>query len=432
MLWLSLCDLAHAQLPIQHWQTGSGARVYFVEIHDLPMLDVTVEFPAGSSRDEREQAGVANLTVRLLRMGAQRRTADDISRRLAEVGANLSQTFDFDRAGYSLRTLSAEPQSGPALEVLAQILQQPSFPQEALDRERSRILAGLKEADAKPESIGGREFARLVYRDHPYARRGSGTSKTLPSLTTADLRAFHARHYQARNAVVSIVGDASRAQAEAIAEQLTAGLPRTDASIQPLPPVLPLLQPALREIAHPAAQAHIFIGAPGVRRGDPDFIPLLVGNYVLGGGGFNSRLYEEVREKRGLSYSVHSAFSPYEQAGAFQIGLQTRKDQAAEALQVVRRTLKEFIEQGPTQAELEGAKQNLIGGFPLRLDSNKKILDQLAVIGFYRLPLDYLETFPSRVEAVTAQQIRDAFQRRIDPERLVTVVVGAADAAQPQ
>jgi zinc protease len=156
-------------------------------------------------------------------------------------------------------------------------------------------------------------------------------------------------------------------------------------------------------------------------------VPLLVGNYVLGGGGFNSRLYYEVREKRGLSYSVYSSLTPYAEAGAFQIGLQTRKDQAGQALEVVRTTLREFIEQGPTEAELEGAKQNLIGGFPLRLDSNKKILDYLAVIGFYRLPLDYLETFPRKVEAVTVEQIREAFRRRIDPDRLVTVVVGASD-----
>jgi zinc protease len=422
----ALAGAAHAQPPIQQWQTSAGARVLFVEARELPMLDVSVEFPAGSGYDPEDKAGLASMTARLLRMGAQGMDEERISGQLADVGARLAQSFDYDRAGYSLRTLSAPEQREPALEVLARILSQPSFAPQALERERARVLAGLKEADIKPDAVGGREFARLVFRDHPYARRGSGTAKSLPALTAADLAAFHARHYQAASAVLSIVGDVSREQAEQLAEQLTRELPRERQALDPLPPVAPLAQAASMEIAHPAAQAHLFIGAPGVRRGDPDYAPLLVGNYVLGGGGFNSRLYYEVREKRGLSYSVYSSLTPYAEAGAFQIGLQTRKDQAAQALDVVRATLREFIEQGPTQAELEGAKQNLVGGFPLRLDSNKKILDYLAVIGFYRLPLDYLDTFPRKVEGVTIEQIREAFQRRIDPDRLVTVVVGAA------
>jgi len=431
VLWLQAAGVAQAQLPIQHWQSSAGARVYFVASRVLPMLDVAVQFPAGSGRDAPEQSGLAGLTLRMLRMGASGMSEDQISQQLADVGAELGQTFDFDRAGYSLRTLSAPASRTAALEVLARVLAHPSFPEEAFERERARVLAGLKEADTKPDSIGGREFARLVYRDHPYARRGSGTAKSLSVLTVQDSRDFHAGHYQAANAVISIIGDVSREEAESIAEQLSAELPRAQRPIDPLPPVARLTEPVSKEIAHPAAQAHIFIGAPGVRRGDPDYFPLVVGNYVLGGGGFTSRLYQEVREQRGLSYSVYSAFSPYEQAGAFQIGLQTRKDQAAQALQVVRDTLRGFIEEGPSEVELDGAKQNLIGGFPLRLDSNRKILDHLAVIGFYRLPLDYLDTYPRRVEAVTAEEIRAAFRRRIDPERLVTVVVGASDAPAP-
>jgi zinc protease len=426
--WLVAAGLAHGQLPIQHWQSSAGARVYFVASHELPMLDVAVQFPGGSGRDPAEQSGLAGLTLRMLRMGAEGMGEEQISQQLADVGADLAQTFDFDRAGYSLRTLSAPAKRAAALEVLARILAHPRFPDDAFERERARVLAGLKEADAKPESIGGREFARLVYRDHPYAHRGSGTAESLSVLTVQDLQHFHAGHYQAAGAVVSIVGDVSREEAQSIAEQLTAELPRAKPTIDPLPPVAALTGAVSKEITHPAAQAHIFIGAPGVRRGDPDFFPLLVGNYVLGGGGFASRLYQEVREQRGLSYSVYSAFSPYEQAGAFQIRLQTRKDQATQALQVVRGTLKAFIEQGPSEAELDAAKQNLIGGFPLRLDSNKKILDHLELIGFYRLPLDYLDTYPRRVEAVTADEIRGAFRRHIDPERLVTVVVGASDA----
>ena len=191
----------------------------------------------------------------------------------------------------------------------------------------------------------------------------------------------------------------------------------------------PLPQGVQREVEHPSTQAHILLGAPGMRRGDPDYFALWVGNYILGGGGFNSRFTREVREKRGLSYSVYSMFSPYRASGAFTIGLQTRRDRADAALDVVRATLREFVADGPTQAELEAAQQNIIGGFALRVDSNRKILDYLAVIGFYGLPLDWLEQFPQRVSAVTVEQVRDAFRRRIDPERLATVVVGGGQAA---
>src|SRR6185503_17905776 len=239
-------------------------------------------------------------------------------------------------------------------------------------------------------------------RDHPYALRQSGEKDTLAALTRADLAGFYAAHYAARDAVVAMIGDVSRQRAELIAEQLTQGLPKA-AALQPaLPPVAALSDPVVRELEHPSAQAHIYLGAPGVKRSDADYFPLWVGNYILGGGGFNSRLTAEVREKRGLSYSVYSYFSPYEQLGTFQVGLQTRKDQADEALRVTRATLAQFIAEGPTAKELEGAKQNIVGGFPLRIDSNRKILDYLAVIGFYRLPLDYLEQFPIQVQAVTA------------------------------
>ena len=340
------------------------------------------------------------------------------------MGANLGQTFDFDRSGLSLRSLSDDAHLIPALEVLTSVLQEPSFPVAVLEREKARVLAGMQETDAKPSGIASRTFVRLVYRNHPYALRASGEKESVTHLAREDLTGFHARYFNRRDAVVAIMGELTRARAEAIAEQLTAGLPEAGDPLPPLPPVAPLEGASARQIAYPSAQAHIFLGAPGMTRNDPDYFPLFVGNTILGGGGFSSRLTEELREKRGLTYSVSSYFSPYEQAGAFQIGLQTRGDQAQEALQLVRATLAKFIAEGPSAQELQDAKESLVGGFPLRIDSNRKIHDYLGVIGFYRLPLDYLDRFPARIQAVTAEQIQDAFQRRIDPGRLVTVVVG--------
>jgi zinc protease len=417
---------AAAALPIEHWHTRGGAQVLFVESQALPMLDVSVEFPAGSSRDTPATSGLAGMTLRTMRLGAGDLSEDEIARRLADVGAQLDNYIDFDRAGYSLRTLSSPENRTQAVDILTRILQRPSFPAAVVEREKARAVANLREAQMKPDTLGARAFAQLVYGEHPYALRLAGEQDSIERLTAGDLAAFHRRHYAAPYAVVVIIGDIGRVQAEELAEQLTSGLPQAQTPLPSLPPVAALSIPAQRDIVHPAAQAHIYIGAPGMQRLDPDYFPLFVGNYILGGGGFNSRFTEEVREKRGLSYSVYSHFAAYARAGAFTIGLQTRKDQAQEALRVIRETLARFVAEGPSERELAGAKQHIIGGFPLRIDSNSKILDYLAVIGFYRLPLDWLERFPERIAAVTAEQIRDAFQRRIYPHCLATVVVGGS------
>jgi zinc protease len=418
---------AHAILPIEHWQTRNGARVYFVETRGLPMLDISVEFPAGAAFDGADKSGVASMTNHLLQLGAEGMDEDDIARQLADLGAQMSASFNADRAGLSLRTLSSPAERTRALDIFARILQRPLFPEEVLEREKARLAAALKDADTKPDTIASRTFYRLVYGDHPYGRRASGEVATVQGLVRRDLIDFYRRHFTAENAVVALIGDVSREEAAAIAEQVTAGLPRGDGAEPALAPVAPLAAAATRVVAHPAKQSHILIGVPGMRRGDPDYFPLFVGNQILGGGGFVSRIYDEVRQKRGLAYAAYSYFSPLRQQGPFVIGMQTQREQAEEALAVVRNTLRRFVAEGPTEDEVRAAKQNLIGGFPLRIDSNRKIHGYLAMIGFYRLPLTYLDDFVKNVERVTAADIKNAFARRIDPERMVTVVVGAAE-----
>jgi zinc protease len=292
------------------------------------------------------------------------------------------------------------------------------------EREKERVLAALKESETKPETIADREFKRLLYAGHPYSMRGSGEVDTVARLSRDDLEGFYRRHFSAREAVVSIIGDLGREQARTIAEQLTSGL-QAAAPLPALPPVPRLAKEQKSRIAHSATQAHILIGQPGIKRLDPDYFALWVGNYVLGGGGSSSRLNEEIRQKRGFAYSTYSYFNPLAQHGPFQIGLQTKKDQADEALEVARDTLAKFVADGPTQQEFEAAKQNIVGGFPLRIDSNRKILEYLSLIGFYRLPPSYLEDFPARIDAVTLAEVKDAWRRRIDPARMVIVVVGA-------
>ncbi len=431
LLLLALAGPAAAILPIQHWQTAGGARVYFVENHDLPMLDLSVEFPAGSAYDSAEKSGAAAMTNRLLQLGADGMNEDEIARRLADIGAQLGASSETDRAGLSLRTLSSARERRPALDIFARILRNPSFPQAVLEREKARLIGALKEADTKPDTIGSVNFYRLLYRTHPYALRSSGEVATVETLTREDLVSFYRRYYDRRYAVVALIGDVTRAEAEAIAEEVTRDLPQGNGAKPALPGVAVLDDGAKRFIAHPASQAHILIGTPGIRRGDPDYFPLFVGNHVLGGGGFVSRIIEEVRQKRGLAYAAYSYFSPLQRAGPFVIGMQTQREQAAEALRVVDATLREFVASGPTEDELRDAKRNIIGSFPLRIDSNRKIHGYLALIGFYQLPLSYLEDFSGNIERVTIADVKAAFARRVDPDRMVTVVVGPEPAAVP-
>lgn len=435
-LLLALAQAAQAILPIQHWETTRGARVYFVQNHDLPMLDVSVDFPAGSGFDVREKSGVAGMTNRMLRLGARGMDEDEIARRLADVGAILSGRFDSDRAGLGLRTLSSASERGQALDILARLLNEPQFPASVLEREKVRLIGALKDADTKPDTIARRTFSSLVYPSHPYGLRGAGEVATVARITRDDLAGFHRANYTAQRAVIALIGDVTREEAAKIAEALTASLPSADAAAQTLPAVADLAAAAVRWVTHPATQSHILMGAPGMARDDPDYFALFVGNHVLGGGGFQSRINEEVRQKRGLAYSAYSTFSPMLREGPFIVGMQTQGAQAGEALEVVRKTLGEFVAKGPTAKELAAAKRNIIGGFPLRIDNNGKIHGYIAMIGFYRLPLTYLEEFVKNVERVTLEQVHDAFQRRVHPERMVTVVVGPQPertaAVQPQ
>jgi len=421
--FLAFSSAVQAGVKIQQWQTASGSEVYFVENHDLPIVDISVNFAAGSARDTVEKSGVAGITRYLMTLGAAGMTDEKIANKMADIGAILGGDFDADRAGFKLRTLSSEREKTQALDVFSKVLQQPDFPEAVLEREKARIISSLQESATQPESISSKAFMTALYGSHPYSLDDSGEVDTVAKIRRDDLQSFYKQYYGAKGAVVAIIGDLTREQAAAIADNVTSGLPKAT-SVNPIPAVSLPMQPVEKRIAHPASQSHILLGYPGIKRGDPDLFPLYIGNYILGGGGFVSRLTEEVREKRGLVYSVYSYFMPMAESGPFQIGLQTKKDQAEDALKLVKETLANFIRDGITEKELKAAKANIIGGFPMRIDSNGKILDYLAMIGFYKLPLNYLDEYNRNVEKVTVAQIKDAFSRRLKPENFVTIIVG--------
>lgn len=423
---------AWAALPIQHWTQPSGARVWLIESNVLPMVDVQIDFDAGSRRDPVAKAGLASVTASMTSKGLLARGGlpaldeNQLSEAWADLGAGFGADASTDRMSFTLRSLT-DPQLLPkAVQLAARQIGEPSFPADIWQRDRERMAASLREARTRPGTLAGLAYAKAVYGPHPYGYEM--TEQTLAAISVDDMRAMLAQSLAPCRARVSIVGAVKRAQADQIARDLLARLPAASGPCTALPavPEVPALTaPSEQRIPFASAQAQVVIGQPGIRRADPDYFPLILGNYILGGGGFVSRLSTEIREKRGLTYGVSSYFSPGLHAGAFTVSLTTRPDQAAQAVQLAREVVARFVADGPTAAEMQAAKDFMVGGFPLRLDSNRKLLGNLASIAWHGLPLDYLDTWTQRVQAVTPEQIKAAFARVLQPERMATVIVGA-------
>mgnify|MGYP002776331495 CR=1 FL=1 len=424
-----------AGIAIERWTQASGAQVFLVQSHGIPMVDVQLDFDAGSRRDPAGQAGLASVTASLSRMGVLANPArgeaaldeNALGEAWADLGANFGGHASDDRMSFALRSLTYPDLLNRAAQLAARQLAEPAFPEHVWQRERETMIAAIKEADTRPATLAQRAFDHAVFGTPPYGYDTNETS--LRRIEVAHMAALYRQSIQPCRAKVTVVGAVDRAQADGLVRQLFSGFTAPSdlaacAALPAVPEVPPLRQAQDLRMPFDSAQAHVLIGQPGFRRADPDYFALTVGNYILGGGGFASRLTEAVREKRGLSYSVYSAFAPGLHAGAFVVGLQTRPDQADQAVQVAREVVRHFITEGPTSEELQAAKANLIGGFALRIDSNRKLLGNLASMAWHGLPLDYLETWTRQVDRVTVADIQVAFARKLQPDRMVTVVVG--------
>jgi zinc protease len=429
---------AVAGIAIEHWTQASGAEVFLAQSHAIPMVDVQLDFDAGERRDPRDQVGLVSVTASMSGMGTLANAAraepaldeNALGEAWADLGANFGAHAGNDRMSFSLRTLTYPDLLPKAVQLAARQLANPAFPADIWQRERETMSAAIKEANTRPATLVERAFNQAVYGSHPYGYEA--TEDSLKHIDVAHMAALYRQLIQPCRAKVTIVGAVTRAQADALVTQLLERLSEatpsssTCASLPAVPEVAALEKPVEKHVAFDSAQAHVLVGQPGFKRNDPDFFALTVGNYILGGGGFVSRLTNEVREKRGLSYSVYSYFAPGLHAGAFAIGLQTRPDQAEQALQVSREVLARFVADGPTQAELQAAKDNMIGGFALRLDSNRKLLDNVANIAWNQLPLNYLDTWTQQVAQLTVADIKAALARKLQPDKMVTVVLGGA------
>jgi zinc protease len=425
-------SLAQASTLIQHWTHSSGALIYLVEATSIPMVDLQIDWAAGSVNDPIEKLGLASMTAGMIDKGARLPgnrilSEAEIADRLADLGANLSFSSSAERSSMRLRSLSEAKKLNAVIDLAGSILKAPIFDGKILKREQERTVAAIRESDIKPEVILAKEFDRQMYGQHPFAN--SVKVNTILAINQNDLKSFFQSRYAAKGSKVTIVGDISRAQADQLIGRLMTALPATQKLSQSVPAVnrfdASKSNHQIIKISHESQQAHISMGMPAIARKDPDYFPMLVGNYILGGGGFVSRLVKEVREKRGLAYSVYSYVSPGRQIGPFVAGMQTQKSQADIAVEVMKKTIGDFIENGPNDDELQAAKNNLINGFPLRIDSNRKILDNVASIAWNELPLDTLDQWTLQLKAVTKEQVIAAFKKNLDANKIVTVVVGA-------
>ncbi len=411
-------------LPVESWESA-GAKVLFMRADEVPILDVRLVFNAGAARDG-ELPGLAQMTSSLLGEGTRSRDAGAVATVFESVGADFSTSSHRDMGIVELRTLADDRFRGPAVGMLKEILAEPAFAAEALERERKKMLAALRRQAQSPGGIMSLRFYPELYGDHPYGIPAAGTPASLARIEAQQVRDFYRRYYNRGNLVIVVVGAVSTEEARTLSDEIAEALPEG----RPAPPIPPPAPAPGRSVQVPfeSQQAHIQIGMPSVRRDDADLVALMVGNEIFGGGGLTSELYRLIREERGLAYSVYSYFSAMQAEGPFGIGLQTRADQADEAIRLVQEALRDFLANGPTEEQVREARRHLAGSFPLQTASNDAITGHLGSIGFYDLPLDYLETYVARVNAVTREDVIGAFRRHVDPERLLLIRVGPESA----
>ena len=422
LLFVSAKALAAKPFETSQWDTKNGAHVVFYQAMEVPMLDISIAFAAGSAYDE-ENFGLSTLTLHLLNQGSGGLDANAIAEQLAETGAQYEGANSQDMAVLNLKTLTSPEALQKASTTFASIITHPDFSTDSLNREKNQQLIAIAQAQETPDAIANQTFFQVLYQNHPYAHPIIGNRNTVDRLTVEQVSHFYKHFFVSSNATIVLVGAIDKSMAQHLAELITHDLPKG----QPAP-AIPMAEGLTEEmdieVKYPSSQTILRLGQLGITHHDSNYFPLMVGNYMLGGGALVSQLAHELREKRGLTYGVYSQFSPMPGKGPFLINLSTKNNQTTTAINVTRETLASFIEKGPNEQELLAAKQYLTGSFPLSLASNRSIADMLLKMAFYHLPNDYLQTYIANINAVTTETIKIAFKQQIKPNKLLQVTVG--------
>ena len=387
----------------------------------LPMVSIELLMDGGSRYDDANQEGVANLVARLLTYGTKRRSALQISDTVDFIGASLSASCGEDVASISLTILKKDLDTG--LDLLADILMASTFPQEEIDRQKQAVIAGIRAREESPGSIAQRRFAAALYPQSPYGRPVEGNETSVKAISQASLQEFYQRFYRPNRAIVAVVGDISQDEIIQALNQSLRSWAKGEPRGKPLVPSTIGAAQVIR-VNKDLTQANIILGQEGVGRENPDYYAIQVMNYILGGGGFSSRAMDAIRNERGLAYSVYSYFSAERGRGTFELVMQTKNETALEAIHLAQTEIRRIREESVTDQELSDAKDYLIGSFPLRLDTNRRVASFLVQVEFYQLDLDYAEHYGDLIRNVTREDVERVARQYLHPEKLITVVVG--------
>lgn len=411
---------ANAALETERHTLENGVRLILSEQSAVPIVSIDCLVDGGARLDPPGQPGLAGLTADLLDEGTRQRSSQEIARRIDSLGGSFGTGASRDWIHAGAAVLSRDIAS--AFDLIGESLRDPTFPTDEIERVRRETLGALEASEEDPGTVAARTFRHALYGDTSYGYPIAGTPESVEKITREAIVGFHRRAITPQATICAVVGDATTAEMRAQAE-------RTLGSWQsPREPEEPtaLLPPQARTIRidRELTQANLIIGQLGVARDNPDYFPILLMNHILGGGGFTSRLVEEIRTKEGLAYAVYSRFSSSRLPGSFRVVLQTKAESAGRAVALVRREIARMHEQGVTEAELSAAKAYLTGSFPLKLDSTAKLSSLLAQIEYFQLGSDYIEKYTSLVQAVTAEDVAAAARRHLRPEALIVVAVG--------
>lgn len=417
---------ANAASEIQRVVSPGGIEAWLVEEHAIPIIAMEISFDGGSVLDPEGKGGVANLMAGLLEEGAGDLDAVAFAERAKDIAAGLGFSAGRESVSVSARMLTENRDA--TIDLLRLALTEPRFDEEPVMRVKRQIISGIRSAETDPNEIASKAWFAAAFPNDPYGRPAEGTEESVLALTVEDLRAARERLLNVGAAHIGVVGDITAEELAPLLDRLLGDLrnePPAD-----LPPAAFSAPPGVEVIDLDVPQSVAVFGHEGILRDDPDYIPAYVVNYVLGGGGFSSRLTEEVREKRGLSYSVYSYLYPLDRAGVYLGGVATANASMKTSLEVIRAEWRRMAEEGLTEEELEKAKRYLTGAYALRFDSNAKIAGILVGVQAAGLGIDYTVKRNSLVEAVTVDDIRRVAARLLEPEALSIVVVGRPEGLE--
>ncbi|TXR48682.1 M16 family metallopeptidase [Phyllobacterium endophyticum] len=406
-------------VEIKEVVSPKGIKAWLVQDDFVPLISMRFTFKGGSSQDPDGKEGLANLMTGLFDEGAGDLTSDTFQQKLDDVGAEMGFNADDDNISGSIRMLADKRDE--AVHLLALAVNAPRFDQAPIDRIRQQVIAGIKSSERDPNAIAGRKFAEALYGDHPYGRRSEGTEASLSSITHDDLKSFHKRNFGRDNLIVAVVGSISPEELAPLLDKVFGSLPEKAQLVPIAEAKLTFGQTTRVDYALP--QTSISMVYPGVRRQDPDFFPAYIMNHILGGGTFSSRIYNEVREKRGLAYSAGSNLVTRDHMAALMVNTATRADRAGETLQILKTEVARMAKDGPTQEELIEAKKYLVGSYAVNnLDSSSAVASTLVGLQDQKLGRDYIDKRAELINAVTLDQIKAAAKKLLETEPAILIV----------